>query len=324
MVLLAGGTGESSGGNRRGQLYDPGADRWVTTTALVKPRSHHSATRLSDGRVLVVGGSANDDGRLLASAELYDPATGRWVATGSMGSARGNHTATLLRDGTVLVAGGAADLDGHLVLDTAERYDPASGAWSATRSLPEPRSGHTATLLADGRVLLVGGVGRFVDPTRSVARASADTYDPGSGRWTSAAGLSRARFGHTASLLADGRVLVAGGSPGFGTALASVEVFNARTGRWSPGTPLLGGRYWHTATGLADGGILLVGGEAEGQLVARTEVYSPATDAWLRAGPRGGSRLYHAAALLLDGSVLVAGGDNGESPAAAMRYHPGG
>jgi len=128
----------------------------------------------------------------------------------------------------------------------------------------------------------------------------------------------------TASLLADGRVLVAGGSPGFGTALASVEVFNARTGRWSPGTPLLGGRYWHTATGLADGGILLVGGEAEGQLVARTEVYSPATDAWLRAGPRGGSRLYHAAALLLDGSVLVAGGDSGESPAAAMRYHPGG
>ncbi|HEX6867405.1 MAG TPA: kelch repeat-containing protein [Candidatus Limnocylindrales bacterium] len=323
-VLLAGGTDESSSGTLRDQLYDPRADSWTVTGAMVEHRVSHTATRLLDGRVLVTGGSEVSDGRLVASAELYDPATGRWVPTGSMREARGNHTATLLQDGTVLVAGGAADLDGQDVLATAELFDPAKGSWTVLGSIPDARSGHTASLLADGRVLLVGGVGPFVSPIRSAALGSADIYDPATGRWTSANGLAEARFDHTAAVLTDGRVLIAGGSLGFGTALDSVEVFDARTGRWSRGPALIGDRNGHTATELADGGILAVGGVEGDELVAQAEIYDAAANAWRRAGARGGSRQDHAAVLLHDGSVLVAGGtDAGSSPASAVRYHPG-
>src|SRR5262249_26036910 len=112
----------------------------------------HTATLLSNGKVLVAGGGFFDGP--LASAELYDPASGTWTATGSLITGRTNQPATLLPTGEVLVAGGD-DIQGALV--SAELYDPASGTWSAPGSLATARGYHTATLLADGKVLVAGG-----------------------------------------------------------------------------------------------------------------------------------------------------------------------
>ncbi len=116
-------------------------------------RVSHTATLLSNGQVLVVGGFSGV-GDYLASAELYDPTTGVWTTTGSLATARYHHTATLLSNGQVLVAGGIGVAG---TLATAELYDPATGVWMPTRSMANAREEHTATLLFSGNVLVSGG-----------------------------------------------------------------------------------------------------------------------------------------------------------------------
>ena len=120
-------------------------------------RSYHTATLLTDGRVLVAGGIGNDE----ASAERYDPATGKWSVTGSMERGRYLHTATLLRNGQVLVAGGVGGPK------KAEQYDPATGSWTRTDDLEPGRYAHTATLLPNGAVLVTGGLAASGTPLAS-------------------------------------------------------------------------------------------------------------------------------------------------------------
>src|SRR4029077_8383643 len=148
------------------------------------------------------------------SAELYDPARGTWSATGNLANDRFNHTATLLRNGKVLVVGGAGNGETR-----AELYDPASGRWTATGKPNIERHFHTATLLSDGRVLVAGG---YDDTITHNPTTSAELYDPATGAWTSAGSLADARAYHTAALLPNGEVLVAGGFDR-GTYLASTE-----------------------------------------------------------------------------------------------------
>ena len=123
------------------------------TGTLSTARELHTATLLSNGKALVVGG---DNGGSLATAELYDPANGTWAASGSLGLARSRHTATLLPNGKVLIVGGSDDENNSLV--SAELYDPASGTWTATGSLNTARRLHTATLVQNGMVLVAGGL----------------------------------------------------------------------------------------------------------------------------------------------------------------------
>src|SRR5438105_3600168 len=134
--------------------------QWESTGSLNTPRFYHTATLLSDGRVLVASGGGQQTFPYpeLLSAELYDPATGNWTLTGNLNNGRDDHTATLLANGTVLVAGGRNDDIG--VLASAEVYDPATGNWTPTGSLNVARRRHTATLLSDGTVLVAGGLGR--------------------------------------------------------------------------------------------------------------------------------------------------------------------
>jgi hypothetical protein len=161
----------------------------------------HTATRLLDGRVLLAGGSA------LASAELYDPATGRFAPTGAMQQARTFHTATLMEDGRVLIVGGRAS---NQSLSSAEVYDPATGEFTATGAMQAARAGHTATWLPDDRVLVVGG---YNDPSvgDTTYLNSAEIYDPATGSFTVTGAMDTARTRHTATLLDDGKVLIAGG-----------------------------------------------------------------------------------------------------------------
>jgi uncharacterized delta-60 repeat protein len=280
---------------------------WSLTGSMNTPREEHTATLLSDGRVLVAGGF--DGGGELEIVEVYDPGTGAWTATGSLTTARHDHTATLLPSGCVLVVGG---LGGGRSLDSAEVYDPTSGGWTPTGSLSDARHSHTATLLADGRVLVVGG-------SSGEPLASAEIYDPATGGWTSTRSLEAARYHHTATLLPDGRVLVVGGS--MGEPLDSSEVYNPAAGGWTVTGRLNTGREYHTATLLPDGRVLVAGGSFEDPL-DRAEVYDPASGGWKDTVSLNTARYSHTATLLPDGRVLVAGGSIGASLDSSEVYDP--
>jgi hypothetical protein len=229
------------------------------------PRAGHTATLLKDGRVLVTGGAVlsgaggvESDPR--ASAEIYDPATGEWTAAGGMGFPRAFHTATLLKDGRVLVVGGMSFISGTLSpLATAEVFDPAGPSFRPAGSLREERgrSGHTATLLPDGRVLVTGGFGQG---SRREALATAEVFDPARGAFFAVGPMSAARTGHTATLLLDGRLLVAGGRGDAG-ALAETEIFATPTDAFIPGPALPDdARAGHSAVRLTSGAVLVAGG----------------------------------------------------------------
>lgn len=207
-VLVAGGfetTSTSCAGDASGtatdtaELYDPAAGTWSAAATLATPRQLHTATRLSDGRVLVTGGSTVTDP--IASAEIYDAATDAWTSTGDLGLPRRTHTATRLPDGRVLVTGGES---GGMAVASCEIFDPATGTWTAAADMSTPRYLHTATLLATGRVLVSAGYGV------GAAARSSEEYDPSTDTWSTPTTML-ARFDGSATLLLDGRVLMAGG-----------------------------------------------------------------------------------------------------------------
>ena len=196
------------------ELYDPATGRWTATGSMARPGGG-TATLLADGHVLV----ASD------VPERYDPATGIWTATGAMTEAFSEHAAALLLNGTVLFAGGdAGSAPGPNPSSHAALYDPVTGAWTAAAAMITPRLSPTATLLADGCVLVVGG--RVDGGHESAVIAEAELYDPVSGTWTPTARMLEGRSGHTATLLPDGRVLVAGGEAiQAGSGSASAELY---------------------------------------------------------------------------------------------------
>src|SRR5579883_629687 len=191
------------------ELYNPITGRWHLTGAMPTPRWAHTATLLRSGQVLVAGGEGCIPSYSCASAELYNPVTGRWYPTGSMSTGREEHTATLLPDGRVLVAGGYGCAPTY-VCASAELYDPRHGAWRIIGPMTTGRAGHTATLLPDGQVLVAGGYG--CERGRCGHLTSAEVYDPVGGTWRLADDMTSPREYQTATLLPDGRVLVAGGS----------------------------------------------------------------------------------------------------------------
>ena len=170
------------------------------------PHRGHTATLLRDGRVLVVGngGETSASGK---AADVYDPATGTFSRTGSMKFGRWLHTATLLADGRVLILGGRTPKDS--VRATAELYDPGSGRFTSAGSMAEGRQQHTATLLPDGRVLIAGGY--WQDGQKWRVLSSTEMFDPSTDRFSPVGSIGAPRDGHSATLLNDGRVLIAGG-----------------------------------------------------------------------------------------------------------------
>jgi N-acetylneuraminic acid mutarotase len=282
------------------------------TGSLATERNSHTATLLTNGKVLVAGGFGNVG--YLASAELYDPASGTWTATGSLATARYEHTATLLPNGKVLVAGG--QYGGPLA--SAELYDPASGTWTPTGSMGDGRSNHTATLLPNGKVLVAGGLisGGGSSPE------GAELYDPVSGSWTATGSLGVARDSHTATLLPNGKVLVAGGLGNSGF-LSSAELYDPASGSWTAIGNLAIERRQHTATLLPNGKVLVAGGQNYTGPLDSAELYDPASATWTPTGSMGDGRNNHTATLLPNGKVLVAGGSGSTGNlASAELYDP--
>jgi len=236
-----------------------------------------------------------------------------------MSEAREEHTATPLPGGGVLIAGG---FGARALLASAELYDPGTGFWTLAGRMIEARGGHAATPLRDGKVLVVGGRGGTGE---GVALASAELYDPSSGRWTATGSLRGARVSHTATLLGDGRVLVAGGYSG-ATTVASAELYDPRNASWAITGAMVAARQAHTATLLLDGRVLVVGGASvSGGMPVSAEIYDPSSGSWTATGAIAEARAQHTATLLPDGTVLIAGGGGegeGSVLATAELYDP--
>jgi N-acetylneuraminic acid mutarotase len=310
-VLVAGGS-NATGVLDSAELYDPDTGMWSITGSLNVARSVHTATVLQDGKVLVAGGITGSVSGEFASntAELYDPASRTWSLTGNLNVGRDWHTATLLHNGKVLVAGGASGMN-NPITNTAELYDPATGIWSTARALNMTRFLHTATLLQNGKVLIAGGCS---DGDCEFAPNSAELYDPNLADWSPADSPKVGRESHTATLLPNGKVLVAGGALEGIDDLDTTELYNPAKGRWSL-TGSLAPIYNHTATLLANGKVLVAGGfrlfvPRSDNTRDNADIYDPATGNWKRTARLNGPRLHHTATLLSNGKVLVVGGND--------------
>lgn len=304
---------------------------WTTVAPLGTPRSGHTATRLNDGRVLVVGGTrqpmhegydadsdlpagAREKGnRYLRSAEIYDPRTGLWSKTGSLHKARVHASATLLLDGRVLIVGGQGnDL---YSLASAEIFDPAAGSFSEAASLATRRYLHAVDRLMDGRVLVSGGL----DSSKMLA--SVEIYDPKTNHWTQGHPLRLARFAHTETTLADGTVLVVAGASRLAPGIrGGAERYDPWTDTWSDAGVLTTARLGHTATRLEDGRVAVIGGESIAP-VAATEIYDPRVGTWSVGATLAEARSQHAAVSLGADRVLVLAGAVGTRATGRMEIY---
>jgi hypothetical protein len=240
-----------------------------------------------------------------------DPAlAGVVVPIGGLEVSRAAHAATRLIDGRVLITGGCSrpGCGGNADAVAAELYDPVVGGFVEGPSMSVPRAGHTATSLADGRVLIVGGyAGEGRGPL-----ASAELFDPVSNEFVPTGDMAQGRGSHTATALDDGRVLVVGGMSERNQLLDSVEVYDPLTGTFRAAARLPHPRATHVAVRVESGEVLVVGGQsADNDMVTGTTLlYDPATDRWSPTGELITARYKHAVVSLSDGGALVIGGSD--------------
>lgn len=235
---------------------------------------------------------------------------GKLSETGVMHVARASHSATLLPNSKVLIAGGFSGSGGEQnPYASTELYDPRTGTFESGATMSIGRSGHTATLLKDGKVLIVAGwTGRYA------IRNSAELYDPETGKFTPTGNLVTERAGNAATLLADGRVLLTGGEDRQQNALSSAEIYDPATGKFTATGSMAEPRGAHTATLLKNGKVLIVGG-GSGHYPSKTlyraaELFDPGTGRFSPAGETAIARHKHAAILLTSGKVLILGGSD--------------
>jgi galactose oxidase-like protein len=317
-VLLVGGHPTDGSGvtisGCQGQLFLTGSTLFSSTTStfidgagIFPPRDSLTATLLLNEKVLIAGGFAPLCGPPALIAELFDPNTGMFAYTGAIANDRSGHTATLLVSGKVLLVGGGNN-------GVAELYDPATGIFSPTGSLSTDRSFPTATLISGDRVLIAGGyascIGSTNGPVCTIA-STAEIYDPIMQTFTDTAPLARA--GHTATLLPDGTVLMAGGFDQSGNALDTLVRFDPSTQIFNPAGKMTTPRAGHTATLLPSGLVLITGGYVPNgpPALASAELYDPATQNSTPVAPLHVARTGHHATLLLDGRVLITDGSVG-------------
>lgn len=272
---------------------------FVVTGSLNTPRLQHTATLLSNGKVLFAGG-VDANGNPLTSAELFDPTTGTFAATGSMNTGRTTHIATLLQNGKVLVAGGAGSSG---ALSSAELYDPASGTFTSTGGMNHAHSEFTATLLNNGKVLIAGG------SDSNGQTAISELYDPAAGTFSLTGSLNTGRYNQTATLLNSGKVLIAGGFINNTGEIASAELYDPTAGTFTATGNMNASRYGQSATLLQNGKVLIAGGAANGPLNS-AELYDPAAGTFTATGNLNAARVGDTASLLNNGTVLLAGGES--------------
>lgn len=256
-VLVAGGSEFTA------EIYDPALDTWTLTGRMITQRRVHAAVLLADGRVLVVGGTSGAGST--ATGEVFDPASNTWTSVGQMVRGRSSLTATLLPNGVVLIAGGEPLTGDGVAIDNVDLFDPVTGSFVAGTPMLSARSRHAATLLPDGRVLVVSGV------NAPPVLTSTELYDPATAAWARAPDVNEPREGFTLTLLPDGRVLLVGG---YSQGTQTTELRDAVTGGWSLAGVTSSIRGYHTATLLLDGRVLVAGGlDGVNEAVGSTELW---------------------------------------------------
>jgi hypothetical protein len=316
---------------------------------------NHTATLLMNGQVLIAGGATNNDpveqGGILSSAELYNPATGKFTATGTMNFERVGQSATLLADGKVLIIGGLAN--NQEVAAAAELYDPASGTFTAIGKLTDPRVFLTVTPLANSQLLIAGGeLLVFAGPVRDIANLvydrlnTAELFDPARDSFKCAGGVSflgavckpsmlSHRRSHTATMLRNGRVLLAGGDGDCANYKGTAELYDPAIGAFFTANDMVTDRQQHTATLLGDGQVLIAGGLSPCKSEPppfEAELYDPVPSqprlyngVFSASGSLSEPRASHTATLLPsgpdEGDVLIIGGSI-KGDATAEMYIP--
>jgi hypothetical protein len=300
-VLIAGGAVASTSAGvtntAHAELYDPSTGAFAATGDMIAAKACPSSVLLGNGKVLIAGGASWNEPAIAASAELYDPATGVFASAGPYANRNPRKefgfdlcpVANLLPDGRALIVWD--DLDA-----TAEICDPGAGAFSLAGAKIRPGGlWSPATLLTNGKVLFTGG------NDSDAVYADAEVYDPSSGVSTAAGAMTTPRGAHTATLLPDGTVLIAGSegnAGGGGIALASAELYDPAKGAFTATGSMTAPRYGHTATLLSDGTVLIAGGMPGGAF-----------------GGFPGAEVYHPAVLVPAPALLSLSGD-GKGPGA--------
>ena len=235
-------------------LFDPDAQSWEALSAPSLTRLFPQATLLSDGRVIVIGGTdmyAADAYSVthVKETEIFDPKTAVWQQSAAMNDAMQYQAVALLQDGRVMVV--------NSEIANAEIYDLDSDSWTLTSEMNSALAMPKSVTLLDGKVLVTGL--RIDDSSGSTP--AAEIYDPETDTWSASGTMNAARFSHTLTLLQDGRVLATGGvSDDFIQIHRTTEIFDPATNRWTAGTDMSERRYDHTATLMPDGAIFLFGG----------------------------------------------------------------
>ncbi len=317
-ILFTGGGLTNGTPTTNAEIYDPVAAKSTTTGSMTINHGFGTATLLANGKVLFAGGESAGQ---TATAEIYDPAVGTFAATGSMSVARVGHTATLLPNGTVLIAGGGNCNSGCVSFNTAELYDPSSGTFSRTTgNMVVSHSNFDAVLLANGKVLLMGGTESSTDSTGTNIT---ELYDPSTGLFTATGTMITGRQqAFTATLLQNGNVLVAGGVSS-GVSIALTEVYSTSAGTFSATGSLTQPLDGHSATLLANGQVLIAGGISTTTFANASELYDPLAGTFTATGSLEEPRFSSLAILLGSGKVMVAGGGLPTAIGSIEIYDPG-
>jgi hypothetical protein len=281
MVLVTGGLSGAGGtgpGLASAELYNPAAKSWTAIGPMAQARWGHSAVLLANGTVLVAGGTAVRSGQTthaLRSAEIYHPGTRTWTAAADLTDARTGHTTLPLAGGQVLVCGGSASLGTaeDPALAFCELYDTDHDRWTPTGSLTHARAHHQAVALSGHAVLITGGAAPGAPsggPFDPFSQRTAERFDLHTGAWTSAKDMPSGRSLHRAIPLANGTVLVAGGSASERdeAGYRSAMTYDPTAEAWTPAAGMDNGRWSFAMAPLPAGKVLVAGGVARSGLAA--------------------------------------------------------
>lgn len=327
-VLIVGGSGYQEAVHKRSFRYVPSTSNFVADAELISARMAHATFTLANGKVMVTGGwdptspgTAFDP--VYKSTEVYDPVAKSFSAGPDMNFPRRHHVATQLKDGRFLITGGIQLRgNGFGASTNAEIYDPNTNTFSTTGHLNVGRWLHTATLLPDGRVLITGGRDNNCTGTCPVySLASAEIYDPSTGIFTPTGTLNLSRFGHNATLLQDGQVLILGGEntdsqdPGM---LFAAERFDPQSGTFTKASSTAEARSFHSVTLLNNGKLLVAGGfRATVTATTSSEYFDPANGTTRLGAEMNELHARHTATRFDNGEVLILGGTYSSGPAAS-------